>query len=129
MGLKLAAGHRRSGSDNGAMAQLSITRTARLTILRQCGHGVCSVKAPAMYMPSDITKRPLIDAAVKEIINGSRAHVINIEYDFAKDWSGDWAIFFHVLLSDQASKGVMLGRVTTARRGRRSPNPRSNPSR
>jgi len=71
-----------------------------------------------MYMPSDITKRPLIDAAVKEIINGSRAHVINIEYDFAKDWSGDWAIFFHVLLSDQASKGVMLGRVTTEVRKR-----------
>jgi len=32
------------------------------------------------------------------------AHVVNIAYDIEKDWSGDWAIFFHVLLRDQASK-------------------------
>ena len=71
-----------------------------------------------MYMPSDVTKQPQIEAAVRQIINGSRAHVIDITFEFEKDWSGDWAIFFHVLLSDQASKGVMLGRVTTEVRKR-----------
>ena len=71
-----------------------------------------------MHTPSDVTKQPQIDAAVKEITSGLRAHVINIRYDFGKDWSGDWAIFFHVLLSDQATKGVMLGRVTTEVRKR-----------
>jgi hypothetical protein len=69
-------------------------------------------------MPSNDTKQTQIDAAVKEIANGLRAHVINISYDIGKDWSGDSAIFFHVLLSDHASKGVMLGRVTTEVRTR-----------
>lgn len=71
-----------------------------------------------MLMPSDVTKQPQIEAAVREIVNGFRAHVINITFEIGKDWSGDRAIFFHVLLSDQASKGVMLGRVTTEVRGR-----------
>ena len=30
--------------------------------------------------------------------------VVHIRYDIARDWSGDWAIFFRVLLSDEASK-------------------------
>jgi hypothetical protein len=71
-----------------------------------------------MYMPSDVTKQPQFEAAVREIVNGSRAHVIDIKSEFGKDWSGDWAIFFHVVLADQASKGVMLGRVTTEVRKR-----------
>lgn len=71
-----------------------------------------------MYMPSDVTKQPLADAAIRGIINGSTAHVINIQYDFGKDWSGDEAIFFHVTLSDQASKEAILDRVTTEVRKR-----------
>jgi hypothetical protein len=30
--------------------------------------------------------------------------VQHIRYDIAQDWSGDWAIFFRVVLSDEASK-------------------------
>jgi len=29
--------------------------------------------------------------------------VVQIRYDIGQDWSGDWAIFFRVLLSDEAS--------------------------
>jgi hypothetical protein len=71
-----------------------------------------------MYMPSDVTKQPQIEAALRQITSSLSSHVINIVFEFGKDWSGDWAIFFHVLLKDQASKGVMLGRVTTEVRAR-----------
>jgi hypothetical protein len=30
--------------------------------------------------------------------------VVQIRYDIGTDWSGDWAIFFRVLLSDEASR-------------------------
>ena len=71
-----------------------------------------------MFMPPDVTKQPQIEAAVRDIINGARAHVIDISFEFGKDWTGEWAIFFHVVLRNQASKGMMLGRVTTEVRRR-----------
>lgn len=84
------------------------------TLFSMYAHG----RRTAMFMPSEITKQPQIEAAVREVVNGSSAHVINIDFEFGKDWSGDWAIFFHVVLRDQASKGIMLGRVTTEVRKR-----------
>lgn len=30
--------------------------------------------------------------------------MLHIRYDIGRDWSGDWAIFFRTLLSDEASK-------------------------
>ncbi len=71
-----------------------------------------------MFMPSDVTKQAQIEAAVRDIVNGASTHVINISFEFGKDWTGDWAIFFHVVLRNQASKGAMLGRVTTEVRRR-----------
>ena len=62
-------------------------------------------------MPS-VTDQRQIDEALKDVVNGFRAHVVDIRYNIATDWSGDLAIFFHVILRDQATKGVMLGRVT-----------------
>lgn len=38
--------------------------------------------------------------------------VVHIRYDIDRDWSGDWAIFFRVLLSDDASKN-RLSEVAT----------------
>jgi hypothetical protein len=57
-----------------------------------------------MYLPSAVTKRPEINAAVSEVVRLLAPGVVHIRYDIARDWSGDWAIFFHVLLSDEASK-------------------------
>ena len=71
-----------------------------------------------MFMPSDVTKQPQIEAAVRDIVNGASGHVIDISFEFGKDWAGEWAIFFHVVLRDRASKGMMLGRVTTELRRR-----------
>lgn len=73
---------------------------------------------PKMFPSSDAATQTQIDAAVSEVSDGISAHVIDISYDIGRDWSGDWAIFFHVLLSDHASRGIMLGRVSTEVRKR-----------
>ena len=55
-----------------------------------------------MYLPSAVTKQPEINAAVSEVVRLLAPDVVHIRYDIARDWSGDWAIFFRVLLSDEA---------------------------
>jgi hypothetical protein len=55
-------------------------------------------------LPSAVTKQPEINAAVSEVVRLMAPDVVHIRYDIGRDWSGDWAIFFRVLLSDEASK-------------------------
>jgi hypothetical protein len=50
-----------------------------------------------MFMSADVTKQPQIEA-FKEIVNVASAHVVDISFEFGKDWTRDWAIFFQVLL-------------------------------
>lgn len=57
-----------------------------------------------MYLPSAVSKQPEINAAVSEVVKLLAPDVVHIRYDIGRDWSGDWAIFFRVLLSDEASK-------------------------
>ena len=57
-----------------------------------------------MHFPSAVTKQPEINAAISEVVELLTPDVVQIRYDIARDWSGDWAIFFRVLLSDEASK-------------------------
>ncbi len=57
-----------------------------------------------MLAPGVITKQPEINAAVSEVARLLAPDVQHIRYDIAQDWSGDWAIFFRVVLSDEASK-------------------------
>jgi len=57
-----------------------------------------------MYLPSAINKQPEIDAAVTAVERLLAPDVVHIRYDIGRDWGGDWAIFFRVLLSDEASK-------------------------
>jgi hypothetical protein len=45
-----------------------------------------------------------ISAAIDQVVRELYPHVQLIRYDFGHDWSGQWAIFFRVLLSDEASK-------------------------
>ena len=56
-----------------------------------------------MYLPSAITKQAEIDLAVADVVRLLSPDVVHIKYDIGKDWSGDWAIFFRALLSDEAS--------------------------
>jgi hypothetical protein len=64
-----------------------------------------------MRFPGAITKQPEINAAVSEIARLLAPNVQHIRYDIAQDWSGDWAIFFRVVLSDEASK-MRLRKIT-----------------
>ena len=64
------------------------------------------------HLPSAVTKQAEINAAVSEVVRLLAPDVVHIRYDIGPDWTGDWAIFFRVLLSDEASK-QRLREVTT----------------
>lgn len=58
-----------------------------------------------MYLPSAvIPKQRQIDEAVTEVARLLAPDVVHIRYDIGRDWGGDWAIYFRVLLSDEASE-------------------------
>ena len=57
-----------------------------------------------MIVPSATAKKPQINAAVSEVVRELTPQVQYIRYNLAQDWSGDPAIYFRVLLSDEASK-------------------------
>jgi hypothetical protein len=66
-----------------------------------------------MMMPSAIAKQPQINAAVAAVVKELSPAVQHIRYDIAPDWSGQLAIFFKVLLSDEASDPSNLRDVAT----------------
>jgi hypothetical protein len=57
-----------------------------------------------MYLPSAVTKQSEIEAAICEVAQALAPDVVRIRYDIGEDWSGQWAIFFKILLSDDAAK-------------------------
>lgn len=57
-----------------------------------------------MSFPVAIVRRPEVNAAVSDVVRLLAPDVVHIRYDIDRDWSGDWAIFFRVLLSDEASE-------------------------
>ena len=65
-----------------------------------------------MNFPSAITRQPEINAAISEVVRLLAPDVVHIRYVIDQDWSGDRAIFFRVLLSDDASRN-RLREVTT----------------
>jgi len=65
-----------------------------------------------MSLPLAIAKQPEINAAVSEVVRLLAPDVVHIRYDIGQDWSGDWAIFFRVVLSDDASKVPRLHKIT-----------------
>ena len=69
----------------------------------------------AVYVPIAVQKQPQINAAVAEVTK-QLAHlgVVLIKWEIGQAWDGSWAIFFRVLLTDEASKGQKLREVTTS---------------
>lgn len=59
-----------------------------------------------MILPSSITftKQAEINAVISEVVRLLAPDVVRIRFDFGEDWSGDPAIFFRVLLSDEAAE-------------------------
>jgi hypothetical protein len=63
------------------------------------------------YLPAAEQKAPEINAAIESIRREMAPAVQYIRYEVGQDWSGDWAIFFRVVLSDDASKRQNLRAV------------------
>ena len=55
-------------------------------------------------MPAGVVKQGEIAAAVAEVERLLAPDVVHIRYEIGANWSGDWAVFFRVVLSDEASK-------------------------
>src|ERR1039457_2948319 len=68
-------------------------------------------EAAIMMMPTAIAKQPEINAAVAAVLRELSPSVQHIRYEIAPDWSGQWALFFRVLLSDDASNTMSLREI------------------
>jgi hypothetical protein len=67
-----------------------------------------------MNVPTGVVKQQRqINAAVRAVRRELSPWVRHIRYEIAQDWSGQWAIFFRVLLTDEASNEHNLREVAT----------------
>ena len=57
-----------------------------------------------MYVPPAFERRAEIDAAIHRIQEMAGPDVVRIGYDIERDWDGDWAVFFRILLTDDAAR-------------------------
>jgi hypothetical protein len=57
-----------------------------------------------MIVPLAITRQNEIQAAVDRIKARYSSDVRQIRYEISEDWSGQWAIVFRVLLTDDAAR-------------------------
>jgi hypothetical protein len=57
-----------------------------------------------MYLPSAVTKQAEIEAAIARVQQSIGPDVVRIRYEIGEDWSGQWAIFFRILLTDDAAR-------------------------
>jgi hypothetical protein len=57
-----------------------------------------------MHLPSAVTKQSEIQAAIDRVARSLAPDVVHIRYEIGEDWSGEWSIFFRVVLTDEAAK-------------------------
>jgi hypothetical protein len=57
-----------------------------------------------MLLPAAVTKQPEIEAAIARVQQSVGPDVVRIRYEIGEDWSGQWAIFFRVVLTDDAAR-------------------------
>lgn len=57
-----------------------------------------------MYLPSAVTKHAEIDAAAVRVQQSVGPDVVRIRYEIGQDWSGEWALFFRIVLTDDAAR-------------------------
>jgi hypothetical protein len=57
-----------------------------------------------MYLPSAVTKQAEIEAAIARVEQSIGSDVVRIRYEIGEDWSGQWAIFFRIVLADDAAR-------------------------
>ena len=57
-----------------------------------------------MIAPTAITNQTKIDEATRRVEQIVGPDVVRIRYEIGEDWSGQWSIFFRVLLTDDAAR-------------------------
>lgn len=57
-----------------------------------------------MIAPVAVTRQAEIDAAIHRVERIAAPDVVRIRYEIAEDWSGEWSIFFRVVLTDDAAR-------------------------
>jgi hypothetical protein len=62
------------------------------------------VKGHSMLMPAAIAQHAKIEAEVRAVEATLGPDVVHIRHEIREDWSGRWAIFFRIVLSDNAAK-------------------------
>jgi hypothetical protein len=65
-----------------------------------------------MQVPSAVTKQAEINAAIHRVQQTVGPDVVRIRYEIGEDWSGQWAIFFRVVLTDDAAKSRLCDVAT-----------------
>ncbi len=66
-----------------------------------------------MYVPVAVVHQTDIKAGVAEVEQALLPDVVRINYEVGTDWSGDWAIFFRILLSDDAGARRLMDTANT----------------
>ena len=56
-----------------------------------------------MFVPTELRKDALINAAVRTVLAEESPWVRYIRYSFDLDRTGEWAVFFRVVLSDEVA--------------------------
>jgi hypothetical protein len=56
-----------------------------------------------MFVPTEVRKDPQINAAIGKVMAEESSCVRYIRYSFDQDWTGEWAVFFRVVLSDEVA--------------------------
>ena len=56
-----------------------------------------------MFVPTEVRKDPQINAAIRAVMAEESPCVRYIRYSIDQDWTGEWAVFFRVVLSDEAA--------------------------
>jgi hypothetical protein len=55
-------------------------------------------------LPAAVSQREKIREEVREVEAALRPDVVSIRYNIGEDWADRWAIFFRIVLSDDAAK-------------------------
>jgi hypothetical protein len=75
-----------------------------ITAARQGYIKSIALKWARVYLPSAVTKQSEIEAAIRRVEHVAGPEVVRIRYEIGEDWSGQWAIFFRIVLTDDAAR-------------------------
>jgi hypothetical protein len=56
-----------------------------------------------MFVPTEVRKDPQINAAIRTVLAEESPRVRYIRYRIDQDWTGEWTVFFRVMLSNEVA--------------------------